>query len=120
VSTLAQLLQGTPYVSYTYAYPHKTAYRRFPEPVPLADLWRQEKRDTVFLYLHVPFCEMRCGFCNLFTTVDPSARLTPDYLEALERQARHTQKAIGELRVARVLACQGAIRSATRLYPYFS
>ncbi len=100
--TLAQLLQGTPYVSYTYAYPHKTAYRRFSTPVPLADLWRHEKRDAVFLYLHIPFCEMRCGFCNLFTTVDPSAHLTPSYLEALERQARHVRATVEELEIVRM------------------
>jgi oxygen-independent coproporphyrinogen-3 oxidase len=102
VSTLAQLLQGTPYVSYTYAYPHKTAYRHFPEKVPLADLWLHENRDAVFLYLHIPFCEMRCGFCNLFTTVDPTARFTRGYLEALERQAKVVRKAMGNLRVVRM------------------
>jgi oxygen-independent coproporphyrinogen-3 oxidase len=102
VSTFAQLLQGTPYVSYTYAYPHKTAYRRFPTPISLADLWQQEKRDALFLYLHVPFCEMRCGFCNLFTTVDPAMRLTSSYLEALERQAQHVRAAMGELAIARM------------------
>jgi oxygen-independent coproporphyrinogen-3 oxidase len=102
MSTLAQLLQGTPYVSYTYAYPHKTAYRRFPTPVSLADLWQQEKRDALFLYLHVPFCEMRCGFCNLFTTVDPSQRLASDYLEALQRQARHVCAAVGDVTIARM------------------
>jgi oxygen-independent coproporphyrinogen III oxidase len=102
VSTLAQLLQGTPYVSYTYAYPHKTAYRRFPRPVALADLWQQEKRDALFLYLHVPFCEMRCGFCNLFTTVDPSQRLTSGYLEALQRQAQHVREAVGDINIVRM------------------
>jgi hypothetical protein len=33
---LDELLAGSPYVSYSYAYPHKTAYRPI-EPVPLAD-----------------------------------------------------------------------------------
>ncbi len=102
MSTLAQLLEGTPYVSYTYAYPHKTAYRRFPTPVALADLWQQEKRDALFLYLHVPFCEMRCGFCNLFTTVDPSQRLTSGYLEALQRQAQHVREAVGDVNIVRM------------------
>jgi oxygen-independent coproporphyrinogen-3 oxidase len=102
VSTLTQLLQDTPYASYTYAYPHKTAYRHFPEPVPLADLWQQEKRDALFLYLHVPFCEMRCGFCNLFTTVDPSLQLTPGYLDAVVRQAKQVRAAIGKVTIARM------------------
>src|SRR5271165_383238 len=62
VSTLISTLQNTPYASYTYAYPHKTAYRTFERPIPLHDVWRDEKRDAAFLYLHIPFCEMRCGF----------------------------------------------------------
>ena len=40
-----------------------------------------ERRDALFLYLHVPFCEMRCGFCNLFTRANPPAeqvRALPD------------------------------------------
>ena len=102
MSMLAQLLEGTPYISYTYAYPHKTAYRAFPEPVPVAGLWQHENRNAVFLYMHVPFCEMRCGFCNLFTTVDPAAQLTAGYLEALERQAKSVRGAVGELRVVRM------------------
>ena len=36
-----------------------------------ADVWAAEPRDALFLYLHVPFCAMRCGFCNLFTTANP-------------------------------------------------
>ena len=34
-------------------------------------LGRQSARDGLFLYVHVPFCEMRCGFCNLFTQARP-------------------------------------------------
>lgn len=33
-----------PYQSYTYAYPHKTAYRELPESPRLADLWAGESR----------------------------------------------------------------------------
>jgi oxygen-independent coproporphyrinogen-3 oxidase len=40
------------------------------------------------LYVHVPFCEMRCGFCNLFTTVNTDRALEDRYIDALERQAR--------------------------------
>src|SRR5262245_38347322 len=96
------LLDGSPYVSYVYAYPHKTAYRRFPAPLPLNKLWASENRSSLFLYMHVPFCEMRCGFCNLFTTVDPSANLTHDYIDALERQAKQVRSALGKVGIARM------------------
>lgn len=100
--TLEKMLQETPYVSYTYAYPHKTAYRPFPTPLKLEQLWANEKRDALFLYLHIPFCEMRCGFCNLFTTVDTTASFAEGYLAALQRQAERVSMALGEVSIARM------------------
>ena len=69
--TLRQITDGTPYAAYAYSYPHKTAYRPLTPPRPLAEAWAGEAKDALFLYLHVPFCEMRCGFCNLFTAANP-------------------------------------------------
>ncbi|GAA4242729.1 STM4012 family radical SAM protein [Actinomadura meridiana] len=76
-----------PYQAYVYAYPHKTAYRPFSVSQPLRDVWSGEALDALFLYLHVPFCEMRCGFCNLFTRTGAPEELTGAYLDALDRQA---------------------------------
>src|SRR4029453_1273246 len=102
MTPLADLLRGTPYVSYSYAYPHKTAYRRLPVPVPLRDLWAAEGRDALFLYLHIPFCEMRCGFCNLFTTANPKGDFAAKYLTTLRREALRTAAALGPARFARL------------------
>ncbi len=57
---------------------------------------------ALFLYLHLPFCEMRCGFCNLFTTVNPQAGLVTAYLDALERQASAVDAALGPRQWARL------------------
>ena len=81
------LLDGSPYQSYTYSYPHKTSYRPLDPPVPLARLWEDERRDALSLYVHVPFCGMRCGFCNLFTRAGADAATVARYLDALRRQA---------------------------------
>ena len=62
-----------------------------------------ERRDALFLYLHVPFCEMRCGFCNLFTTVNPRGDMT----SALPRRTR----APGPARAGRP-GLQPALRAA--------
>jgi oxygen-independent coproporphyrinogen III oxidase len=83
------------YAGYAYAYPHKTAYRALKPPVALRDVWAAERRDSLFLYLHTPFCEMRCGFCNLFTTANPPPGFAQDYLAALRRQAARTREALG-------------------------
>jgi oxygen-independent coproporphyrinogen-3 oxidase len=86
--TLDDFLERGPYVGYTYSYPHKTAYRPFPQPLPLEQIWRDEDVRSLFLYVHIPFCEMRCGFCNLFTFSQPNDEIPSRYLQALERQAR--------------------------------
>ncbi|MFC8292179.1 STM4012 family radical SAM protein [Streptomyces sp. NPDC057242] len=85
-----------PYRSYVYAYPHKTAYRELPDPPELAALWAGEPKDALSLYAHVPFCEVRCGFCNLFTRIGAPGELTTRYLDALDRQATAVREALGD------------------------
>jgi len=101
MTTLKQALAGQVYQSYSYSYPHKTAYRFFEQPQKITDIWSQEKSDALFLYIHLPFCEMRCGFCNLFTLVRPEASLPDLYLDALEKQAKRVFDAIGDVNFAR-------------------
>ncbi len=86
----------SPYQSYVYAYPHKTAYRRLSDRPLLGTLWAGEPKDALSLYLHVPFCEVRCGFCNLFTRIGAPDGLTTAYLDALERQATTVRAALGD------------------------
>jgi oxygen-independent coproporphyrinogen III oxidase len=87
MTDLEDRLSRTPYESYLYSYPHKTAYRPLAPRISLRDAWKDEAAGALFLYAHVPFCEMRCGFCNLFTTARPKEDAVSAYLDALERQA---------------------------------
>mgnify|MGYP001213165571 CR=1 FL=1 len=100
-----------PYQGYVYAYPHKTAYRPLDPRPALGDVWADEDRSALFLYLHVPFCEMRCGFCNLFTRTGAPEELTGAYLDALDRQATAVLDALGD--ITRTPA-DGAVSGATR------
>ncbi|MEU6237539.1 STM4012 family radical SAM protein [Kitasatospora sp. NPDC047058] len=86
----------SPYRSYVYAYPHKTAYRPLPERPVLRELWAGEPQHALSLYLHVPFCEVRCGFCNLFTRIGSPEGLTTAYLDALDRQATAVRRALDD------------------------
>ena len=95
------MLDGSPYQGYLYAYPHKTAYRPLDPRPPLHDVWAGEDRTSLFLYLHVPFCEMRCGFCNLFTRSNPPAEQVRRFLSQLRFEAMATSEALG----------RGALRS---------
>ena len=89
-----------PYQGYVYAYPHKTAYRPLAPQPTLTEVWAEEDKRALFLYLHVPFCEVRCGFCNLFTRTGATEELTTAYLDALSRQADAVQNALGDARFA--------------------
>jgi oxygen-independent coproporphyrinogen-3 oxidase len=96
------ILAHTDYLAYSYAYPHKSSYRFFDPPLSLESVWAEEDKSALFLYFHIPFCEMRCGFCNLFTLVNPDQDLPAAYLQTLAQEAEKSQAALGQVQVARM------------------
>ncbi len=74
------------YTQYMYSYPHKTAYRPLP-CVSLKDYGRQLAGKGHGLYLHIPFCQSKCGYCNLFSVTSQGTEDVDRYLDAVERQA---------------------------------
>lgn len=103
-SLAQQVAEGGLFQGYAYGYPHKMAYRPLAPAVPLREAWQHEDTTALFLYAHIPFCRVRCGFCNLFTTTGPgTTSRVGGYLEALERQAAVLHDALGpQARVARI------------------
>ena len=73
----------------------------------MADLWMRQRRDALFLYVHLPFCDMRCGFCNLFTRARPERSLVDAYLSALRRQAGVVREALDDASFARLASGGG-------------
>ncbi len=74
------------YVQYMYSYPHKTAYRPL-EGVSLEDravLLAERENEW---YIHLPFCESKCGYCNLFSVAGADSSLIDAYLDRVEVQA---------------------------------
>lgn len=108
---LAERLEQDGYDGYAYSYPHKTAYRPLEPAVPLTQAWQEEDKSRLFLYVHLPFCEMRCGFCNLFTTVRPPEELVERTLSSIARQARVVAECIAPEGVA-----QAAVGGGTPSY----
>lgn len=97
MSTLAEAIQSRNFFQgYAYSYPHKSSYRPLASPRLLEDIWREEDKSQLFLYIHVPFCEMRCGFCNLFTTANPKTNLEQPFIDSLQQQAVQVKQALGE------------------------
>lgn len=74
-----------PYLQYMYSYPHKTAYGSL-EGINLS----QRKQDLAgaghSLYLHLPFCQTKCGYCNLFSVTGQGSADISRYLDAVGRQ----------------------------------
>ncbi|PSB34027.1 STM4012 family radical SAM protein [Chlorogloea sp. CCALA 695] len=101
IQDLQSLLAASPYQAYVYSYPHKTAYRPLNPAVSLADLWSKQNKKSLFLYIHIPFCEMRCGFCNLFTTVTHNEDFVSQYIRTVQRQALKVKAELGETSFAR-------------------
>ena len=99
--SLEALLRAPPYQAYSYSYPHKTAYRTLPAPRDLRGVWADEARDALFLYLHIPFCPYRCGFCNLFALAKPNDDTIERYLDQLDLQLAVTTEALDGPRYAR-------------------
>ncbi len=113
---LENMIQDGAYQSYVYSYPHKMAYRPLEPRRHLEEVWKDEKKDALFLYLHIPFCEMRCGFCNLFTTAKPKENIRAPYPEILREHALKTAEALGEEREFSRVAIGGG--TPTQLDPH--
>lgn len=74
-----------PYLQYMYSYPHKTAYRTLTD-VSLTDYADRLSGSGHGLYLHIPFCEAKCGYCNLFSVTGQREQEIDAYLDAVKRQ----------------------------------
>lgn len=80
-----------PYVQYMYSYPHKTAYRPL-TGLSLKNYIHWLKGPGHGLYLHIPFCQAKCGYCNLFSVTGKESGKVDRYLDAVERQCRQYEE----------------------------
>ncbi len=115
-------IQQYPYQAYSYSYPHKNSYRQLDKPLALHEAWQQESLSSLFLYLHIPFCEMRCGFCNLFTLANPQEELIQAYLDALLIDIKKTAESLDGAQFARLALGGGtpSLMSASQIDQLFS
>lgn len=76
------------YNQYQYSYPHKNQYYPIDKKIIVDKLSSVTNSD---LYIHLPFCSSKCGYCNLFSIVSNSNSNTnivsiDDYIKAIKRQ----------------------------------
>lgn len=88
--TIAQQIQTSRWPGYVYTYPHKKAYRLF-EKLDMTNVWKKAP-GKLNLYVHIPFCETRCTYCNLFLMPvgkkdqGGAQEYTDMYVDAVNRQ----------------------------------
>jgi len=49
------------------------------------------------LYIHVPFCQTRCHYCNFVTTGEHSPGLRERFWEAISAEIKHARSRLGQL-----------------------
>lgn len=81
------------YQQYMYSYPHKTAYRPLCG-VHLKDYLGKLAGKENSLYFHIPFCQYKCGYCNLFSAAGLGEQWMYDYVDAMERHAGQLSAAL--------------------------
>jgi oxygen-independent coproporphyrinogen-3 oxidase len=82
VSILKRQIKKGEWEGYVTYYPHKKAYR----PLTKFDMkafWQDTNKLT--LYVHIPFCDKKCTYCNLFSTVLNSTKKADVYEQYVEK-----------------------------------
>lgn len=49
------------------------------------------------LYIHIPFCETRCAYCNFVTTAESTPDLRERFFRALSAEIKHARETYGQL-----------------------
>ncbi len=83
------------YTQYMYSYPHKTAYGSL-SGITLFDYKEYLAGPGHSLYVHVPFCQSKCGYCNLFSLTGQKKETRDEYLDAIERQIRQYKEILSQ------------------------
>ncbi len=98
------------------AYPPRSAYLVSEAPASIPAVWEADQalsRDDLNLYIHVPFCGYKCGFCNLYTIICTEDESHTRYVEALRGQLR-LQRRVIETRRIRTLYIGGGTPTLLR------
>lgn len=99
---LREQLQAEAYPGYVYGYPHKKTYGPLKQPRSLAEVWHGEDCHHLYAYVHVPFCQQRCSFCNLFTYVPGDQAPTLQYIKGLAEEMVQYAQALPGFRFSRL------------------
>jgi len=84
-----------PYKNYIYSYPHKKAYRDFDKSIGLKTLWGKSNSHNLTLYIHIPFCMNKCGYCNLLSSTSFGQYQISKYVDKLVQEIKSVGEFLG-------------------------
>lgn len=89
-ASLERAIDGGAIPPFVYCYPPRSSYRQLASSRSMEAIWREDLEHSLTrelnLYLHVPFCRYKCGFCNLYTVTSTDEELYDAYVDALCRE----------------------------------
>src|ERR1043166_2492562 len=124
--TIQELITGGAIPPYVYTYPTRSAYRELQPQWTVKKIW---EADAVYptsrdlnLYIHVPFCRYKCGFCNLYTVIATTEDIYDAYVDALCLHLEQTREIIESRRLKTIYIGGGtpSILSAEQLRRLFA
>jgi oxygen-independent coproporphyrinogen III oxidase len=89
VEFLRQGLETQRIPPFVCVYPPRSSYLPSETPSSVAALWEADTAlsgSDLNLYVHIPFCSYKCGFCNLYTVICTEDELHARYVNSLARQ----------------------------------
>lgn len=81
------------YTQYMYSYPHKRTYE-FTKRLDINSYKNSFIDKVMSLYIHIPFCKAKCGYCNLFSITNVKADDYKLYIEAIKRHSNQMKREI--------------------------
>lgn len=84
---LSLLIEKGAIPPFVYCYPPRSSYRPLGSGYDVEQIWQDDfmvsPARELSLYLHVPFCRYKCGFCNLYTVISEDNDVYDAYAQAL-------------------------------------
>jgi len=91
---------------FVYCYPTRSAYRPLDPSWQPHRIWQDDRKHSATnelnLYIHVPFCQRKCGFCNLYTMRSTDEALFDAYAAAICLHLEAYRQVIEERRLCTV------------------
>jgi oxygen-independent coproporphyrinogen-3 oxidase len=122
-ASLAELIEYGAIPPFVYCYPVRSSYRP-PDPSwAIGDVWERDLSNSLTrdlnIYIHVPFCNYKCGFCNLYTVIARGGDIFAKYTSAVCQQLDQS-KSIIEARNLRTIFIGGGTPSLLPLASFES